>query len=139
MFDDVVGVLQMCQDIEDEQLTLTRVGAFVKERLQASSVAFIARDGESARVLARVGSEVASLAAATRAIDTGVSVPPAGAEGPVESACPIRHAADVVGAVWCRWSAGTQVAVSHAATMLGVTAAATAASGVILRSSAWPA
>jgi DNA-binding NtrC family response regulator len=128
MVEDVVGVLQMCQDVEDEELTLTRVGAFVKERLQASSVAFVARDGESARVLARVGSDAASLAAATRAIDTGVSVPPVRAEGPVESACPIRHAADVVGAVWCRWSAGTQVAIPHAATMLGIAAAATAPS-----------
>jgi DNA-binding NtrC family response regulator len=128
MVEDVVGLLEMCQDVEDEHVALTRVGAFVRERLQASSVAFVAREGTQSRVLARVGSDLAALAAADRAIETGVSVPPARAEGPVETACPIRHAADVIGAVWCRWSAGTPVAVPHAATLLGVAAAATAPS-----------
>ncbi len=128
MVEDVVGLLEMCQDVEDEHVALTRVGAFVRERLQASSVAFVAREGTQSRVLARVGSDLAALAAADRAIETGVSVPPARAEGPVETACPIRHAADVIGAVWCRWSAGTHVAVPQAATLLGVAAAATAPS-----------
>jgi DNA-binding NtrC family response regulator len=128
MVDDFVGVLQMCQEIEDEQVTLARVGAFVRERLRASTVAFVAREGGLPRVLARVGSEVATAGLAERAIDTGVAVAPSRSDGPVESACPIRHAADVIGAIWCRWSAGMPVAARHASTLLTVAAAATAPS-----------
>jgi DNA-binding NtrC family response regulator len=128
MVDDFVVVLQLCQDIEDEQTALARVGAFLRDRLQASSVAFIAREGPSPRVLARVGSETAGTDLAVRSIETGVAIRPARAEGPVESASPVRHAAEVIGAVWCRWSAGTPVAMQQAVTLLGIAAAAVAPS-----------
>ncbi len=128
MVDDFVSVLQMCQDIEDEQTALARVGAFLRDRLQASSVAFIAREGSAPRVLARVGSEVAGIDLAVRSIETGLPIAPARGEGPVESACPVRHATEVIGAVWCRWSAGVPVAAQHASTLLGVAAAAAAPS-----------
>ena len=128
MVEDFVGVLQMCQDVEDEQTTLARVGAFLHERLQASSVAFVARDGGSPRVLTRVGSSVAGVDLAMRTIETGVPAAPPRAQGPVESACPVRHAAEVIGALWCRWGAGMAVAPQQAATLMGIAAAATAPS-----------
>lgn len=128
MVDDFVGVLQMCQDIEDEQIALARVGAFLRDRLQASSVAFVAREGSAPRVLARVGSEAAGMDLAVRSIETGLPIAPSRAEGPAESASPVRHAAEVIGAVWCRWSAGVPVAGQHASTLLGVAAAAAAPS-----------
>ncbi len=126
MVDDFVGVLQLCQDIEDEHVALARVGAFLRDRLQASSVAFVAREGTAVprpgagRVRRRRRSTLAD--AGDR--DRRVAIPPPRAEGPVETACPVRHAADVIGAVWCRWSAGMPVAVPQAATLLGVAAAA---------------
>jgi DNA-binding NtrC family response regulator len=128
MVDDFVAVLQLCQDVEDEQVTLARVGAFVRDRLQASSIAFVVREGRLTRILARIGSDVATPALADRAIETGVAVVPSRADGPVESACPIRHAADVIGALWCRWGAGIPVAGRHASSLLSVAAAATAPS-----------
>lgn len=128
MVDDFVDVLRICQDIEDEQTALVRVGALLRDRLQAASVAFIAREGTSSRVLARVGSEAASVGIAVRSIETGVPISPAKGHGPVESAWPVRHASEVIGAVWCRWSAGTPVAAEHASTLLGIAAAATAPS-----------
>ncbi|MGQ0732667.1 MAG: sigma-54 interaction domain-containing protein [Acidobacteriota bacterium] len=128
MVDAFVDVLRLCQDIEDEQLALARVGALLKDRLGASSVAFVARDGSGARVLARVGSESAGADIAVRAMNGGAPIAAAAAEGPAESACPVRHAAEVIGAVWCRWSAGTPVAAQDAAALLGVAAAATAPS-----------
>jgi hypothetical protein len=128
MVDDFVGVLQMCQDVEDEQTTLARVGAFLHERLQASSVAFVARDGTSPRVLSRIGSTVAGVDLAWRTIETGVPVAPPRAEGPVESACPVRHATEVIGALWCRWTAGMPVAPQQASALMGIAAAATAPS-----------
>lgn len=127
MAEDFVDVLQMCQDIEDERTALARVAAYVRERLQASSVAFVVREGNTARVLSRVGSEQAPVQLALRSIDTAVAVRPV-ACGPAEAAHPVRHASEVIGAVWCRWSAGTPVAVTQAATLLGVAAAATAPS-----------
>ncbi len=128
MLDDYVGVLKICQEIEDEQATLSRVGAYLRERLQASTVAFIAREANGPRVLMRVGCDAARLDLAVRSIETGVAVPVARDEGPVETAWPMRYAADVIGALWCRWSAGMPVAASQAATLLGVAAVAAAPS-----------
>jgi len=128
MVDDFVGVLKICQDVEDEQVALSRVGAYLRERLQASTVAFVARDPHGTRVLARVGCETAPIDLATRSIESGVAIPAARDEGPVESACPVRHATEVIGAVWCRWSAGTPVATHQANTLLGIAAAAAAPS-----------
>jgi DNA-binding NtrC family response regulator len=128
MVDDFVGVLQICQDVEDEQAALARVGAYLRERLQASTVAFIGREVNGPCVLTRVGSEAARVDLAVRSIETGVAIPAPQDAGPVESACPVRHAAEVIGAVWCRWSAGMPVAAEHAATLLGIAAAAAAPS-----------
>jgi DNA-binding NtrC family response regulator len=124
MVDDFVDVLRICQEVEDEQLTLARVGAFLRDRLQASSVAFVAWERGSSRVLARIGSNVADIRVALRSMEAGVPVGPDGAVGPVEASWPVRHGAEVIGAVWCRWSAGTPVAAPQATTLLGIVAAA---------------
>ncbi len=124
MVDDFVDVLRICQEVEDEQLTLARVGAFLRDRLQASSVAFVAWERGSSRVLARIGSNVAGIRVALRSMEAGVPVGPDGAVGPVEASWPVRHGAEVIGAVWCRWSAGTPVAAPQATTLLGIVAAA---------------
>jgi DNA-binding NtrC family response regulator len=128
MVDDFVGVLQICQDVEDEQMALARVGAYLRDRLQASSVAFVAREGAHPVVLARVGSEAAAMDAAVRSMETGVPIAPARGEGPVDSACPVRHATQIIGAIWCRWSAGVPVASPQATSLLGIAAAAAAPS-----------
>jgi DNA-binding NtrC family response regulator len=128
MVDDFVDVLQLCQDTEDEQLALARVGAFVRDRLQASSVAFVVREGPTARILSRVGSTAAAVDLAVRTLESGVAATPARCDGPVESACPVRHASEVIGALWCRWSAGMSIAPQQASTLLGIAAAAAAPS-----------
>jgi hypothetical protein len=88
----------------------------------------VARDGTSPRVLSRIGSTVAGVDLAWRTIETGVPVAPPRAEGPVESACPVRHATEVIGALWCRWTAGMPVAPQQASALMGIAAAATAPS-----------
>jgi DNA-binding NtrC family response regulator len=128
MIDEFVGVLQLCQDVEDERTALARVGAYLRERLQASSVAFIAREGRAPRVLMRTGSEAAPVDLALRTMDTGVAIHPITPQGPAESACPVRHATEVIGVLWCRWNAGMPVAADQAATLLGIAAAAAAPS-----------
>ncbi len=128
MVDDFVDVLRICQEIEDEQLTLARVGAFLRDRLQASSVAFVARGRGSARVLARIGSTTSVLQVASRSIEAGLPVGPDTGAGPAEAAWPVRHGAEVIGAVWCRWTAGTPVASPQATTLLGIVSVAVAPS-----------
>jgi DNA-binding NtrC family response regulator len=128
MVDDFVDVLQLCQDVEDEQTTLAKVGTFVRDRLQASSVAFLAREGPTPRVLTRIGSSAAAVDLAMKTIETGVAMTPSHTEGPAEATCPVRHASDVIGALWCRWSAGMSIAPRQAATLLGIAAAAAAPS-----------
>lgn len=128
MVDDFIDVLRLCQEVDDEHTALARVGTFIRDRLQASSVAFLVREGATPRVLTRVGSTVAGVDLAVRTMDTGVAVTPARSEGPVEATCPVRHASDVIGALWCRWSAGMPIAPQQAATLLGIAAAAAAPS-----------
>ena len=128
MVDEFIGVLQLCQDIEDEQTALSRVGTFVRDRLQASSVAFLVREGSVPRVLSRIGSTVASVDLAAKTIETGVAITPGRSEGPAEATHPVRHANDVIGALWCRWSAGMPIAPAQAVTLLGIAAAAVAPS-----------
>ena len=128
MVDDFVDVLRLCQDTEDEQTALAKVGAFVRDRLQAASVAFLVREGTTPRVLTRVGSTAAAVDLAAKTIETGLPIAPAQPVGPVEATAPVRHASDVIGALWCRWSAGVPIAPRHASALLGVAAAAAAPS-----------
>ena len=70
-----------------------RVGArrrvLLRDRLQASSVAFVARQGRTSCVLARVGSELAGVDLALRAMDAGVADSPADEpQGPVDRRAP---------------------------------------------------
>ena len=139
MVDDFIGVLQLCQDVEDEQTALSRVGTFLRDRLQASSVAILAREAPAPRMLARIGSTVAAIDLAARTIDTGVPSTPTRTEGPLEATYPVRHASDVIGALWCRWSAGMPVAPAQAATLLGIAAAAVAPSVRLAMARAVPA
>lgn len=128
MVDDFVGVLQLCQDVEDERVALSRVGAYVRERLQAASVAFVVREGPGARTIVSAGLDQTSLDAALTAIESGCAVPAHHHSGPTESAAPVRYAADVIGALWARWSAGVPVSGPDASALLGVAAVAAAPS-----------
>ncbi|MGE0043314.1 MAG: sigma 54-interacting transcriptional regulator [Vicinamibacterales bacterium] len=124
MVEDFVGVLEICRDVEDEQAALSRVGAFLCDRLQASSAAFVVRAAGQPRVVAFAGRGHDALGSALRAIDSGVAVPARQSCGPAEMAHPVRQAADVIGAVWCRWSSGIPIAMGPAAALLEVAATA---------------
>jgi transcriptional regulator with PAS, ATPase and Fis domain len=128
MVDEFVGVLRLCQDTEDERVALSRVGAYVRERLQASSVAFVVRDGPSVRTLGSAGLQQADVDAALTAIESGCAVAAPADCGPTSSAAPVRYAADVIGALSARWSAGVPVSRNDAAALLGVAAVAAAPS-----------
>ncbi|MGE3276204.1 MAG: sigma 54-interacting transcriptional regulator [Vicinamibacterales bacterium] len=122
--EDFVGVLEICRDVDDDRAALARVGAFLCDRLQAASVAFVVREAGQARVVAAAGRCQAAPDAALRAIDSGAAVPAPAPCGPAESAYPVRQAADVIGAVWCRWSSGIPIAAEPASALLKVAATA---------------
>jgi DNA-binding NtrC family response regulator len=126
--DDVLNVLRICQDIEDEQAALTKVATFLRDRLSASNVSFVVRECGTATAIIQAGVGTASLDVATRAIETGVAVPPANRDSTVDGAWPVRYGASVVGAVWCRWSLGLPLLSDDASTMIGLAAAAAAPS-----------
>lgn len=128
MVDDFVGVLQLCQEVEDERVALSRVGAYLRERLQAASVAFVVREGPGVRTIACAGLDQTCLDAALTAIESGCAVAGHEGDGPTESAAPVRYAADVIGALWARWAAGMPVSRPDAAALLGVAAVAAAPS-----------
>src|SRR5690606_12344167 len=110
------------------RVALARVGAYLRERLQAVSVAFVVREGPGARAIASAGLDQSCLDAALAAIESGCSVPATAAAGPAESAAPVRYAADVIGALWVRWPAGMAVSGPDASALLGVAAVAAAPS-----------
>jgi two-component system, NtrC family, response regulator AtoC len=139
MVDDFVGVLQLCQEVDDEHAAIARVGTFVRERLHASSVALVAREGATSRVLARVGSSAAPSDLAVRTIESGLPTVPVQSTGPAEAACPVRHATEVIGALWCRWTAGMPIAPRQASTLMGIAAAAVAPSVRLALARALPA
>lgn len=112
MVETFLEVLRVCQEVDDSELTLARASALIRERLAASTVAFVGRHRDSATPLAHAGAappRVDQLDIASRVLDTGVAVNPVDRGHAVEAAWPIRYGATVVGAVWCHWAIGASV------------------------------
>ena len=126
IFDDVLRVLRICQEVEDERVALTRVAEVLRDRLSASTVSFVVKDHGIATAIIQAGVGTAALDVATRAIETGVAVLPASRGTVVDGAWPVRYGAGIVGALWCRWPTGLPLLVDDAGMLIGlaVTAAA---------------
>jgi DNA-binding NtrC family response regulator len=138
MTESFLEILRVCQEIEDESLALTRVAVLLRERLSATSAAFVTRDDHSVRVIAHAGAAVpipARLELASRTIDTGVSASTSRADRPEQSAWPVRYGSAVVGALWCQWAGDAPLLGSDIASLMGIaaTAAAPALHGAVER------
>ena len=123
--DDLVAVLETCQEHADEQTAIARVGALVMTRLGASGVAVIGATDGGGVVLGSVG------------VLTGM--PPwlddllaTGARRPVEprrpdwGGAPIRTGGRVIGALLCEWAPGALVPEAECSTLIETAAAALA-------------
>jgi DNA-binding NtrC family response regulator len=129
MAEAFLDVLRICQDAAPPPEALTQVAALLRDRLSAATVAFVARDGDWPRVVARAGTTApvpAQLEIALRVLDTGVAVPARSDVLTVEGAWPVRYGAEVVGAVWCHWPMGLPLVPGDVELLVGVTATATA-------------
>jgi two-component system response regulator AtoC len=112
MVETFLEFLRVGQEVEDSELTLNRAAALVRERLAASTVAFVARHRDDPMPVAHAGAAAPrrdQLDFALRALDTGLAVGPADRGHAVEAAWPIRYGGNVVGALWCHWAIGATV------------------------------
>lgn len=122
-------VLRVCQEVDDGAVTLGRASGLIRDRLAASTVAFVTRHRDQPLAVAHAGAAAPrgdQLGAASRALDTGLAVGPAAAGHAVEAAWPIRYGATVVGAVWCHWSLGAPVVAGDITVILRLAATASA-------------
>lgn len=129
MVDTFLEILRACQEVEDGATTLSRASALVRERLAASTVAFVARHRDDPLAVVYCGAvapRAAQLAVASRALDTGLAVGPIECGHAVEAAWPIRYGATIVGAVWCHWAIGAPVVAQDIALILRLAATAAA-------------
>jgi len=129
MVDTFLEVLRVCQEAEDAALTLTRASTLIRERLSATTVAFVTRHRDEPLAVAHAGAAVPrtdQLAMASRVLDTGLPVEPVDDGHTVEAAWPIRYGATVVGAVWCHWSMGAPVVARDISVILRLAATASA-------------
>ncbi len=124
-----LDVLRVCQEIDDGALTLARAAALIRERLAASTVAFVISHRATPMVVAHAGPAAPGapqLAMTARVLDTGLAVGPANQGHAVEAASPVRYGSHVVGAVWCHWAIGVPVVAQDIAVILRLAATASA-------------
>lgn len=129
MVDTFMEILRACQEVDDGELTLTRTAGLVREKLAASTVAFVVRHREGPLAVAHAGASVprtAQLDVALRVLDTGLAVPASDRGQAVEAAWPVRYGASVAGALWCHWAIGAPVVAHDIATILKLAATAAA-------------
>lgn len=124
-----LDILRACQDVDDGQLMLERMAALLRERLAASTIAFITRDRDQPHVVVHAGAAappVGQLDLALRALDTGLAIGPVDRGPAVEAAWPIRYGATVVGALCCHWAVGAPIVAPDIALILRLAASACA-------------
>jgi len=129
MVETFLDILRACQDVDDGQLMLERMAALLRERLAASTIAFITRDRDQPHVVVHAGAAappVGQLDLALRALDTGLAIGPVDRGPAVEAAWPIRYGATVVGALWCHWAVGAPIVAPDIALILRLAASACA-------------
>ncbi len=129
MVETFLDVLRVCQEVDDAALTLARAAGLVRDRLAASTVAFVVRRGDTVAVVAHAGGAPPSsrhLSAALRVLDTGQPAAPVDHGHAVEAAWPIRYGGTVVGVVWCHWTIGAPIVTEDIALILRLAATASA-------------
>ena len=129
MVEAFLEILRICQEVEDTTNALARVACRLNETLVASRVAFVIRDRDQPHAVAHAGGAVPSagdLVLAAQVLDTGVTLPLIDRGHSVETACPIRYGATIVGALWCHWSMGVPLVAQDVANVVGLAATAAA-------------
>jgi DNA-binding NtrC family response regulator len=129
-------ILRTCQEIDDPSIALGRIAATLSNALATSAVIFAIADRDRVHAIAQAGSFTPSadqLELASRALDTGIALPPRGCGQSVQAAWPIRYGASVVGAVWCHWSTVVPLLHQDVSTLLALAATVSAPAVHVVR------
>ena len=120
----VSELVDTAQRAPDDAAALTRVLESIVERLHAAS-GILLSGADGARVMATAGRTWRERStAARRALDTGLRIGVDRAQEPPEAAEPVKYAGTVIGALACRWPAGSRVDLASVALYLGSAALA---------------
>ena len=115
--EELVGILNVCQTVEDEAHALGEVCVRTRRQLHAAAVAVVIRDQAGASHVAADGPRL-DPATATRVLESGVSVLPHRIQDCLESAAPVRYGGAVIGALAVRWPLGNPYDLSGVAGIL---------------------
>jgi transcriptional regulator with AAA-type ATPase domain len=128
MVQDIVSILQACQQDDDPPAVVRRVASMVRERTASTGVAvFTAEDGglvSRARFGRPPGTRLGERAAALRS-----AIGPEQESGTWEAAWPILHREVLTGAIVCQWS---RLETRPAADLVSIAATAAAALGPVV-------
>ncbi|MGE3956075.1 MAG: sigma 54-interacting transcriptional regulator [Vicinamibacterales bacterium] len=130
--DEIVALLQCCQEARDDRSVLVAVCARLRGRLRAAGVGFFAADPSEPVLVASDGARPDAVLAA-RVMAAGQLVVPADAEPRPESGLPVRYAGQTIGALVATWMPAGSWDASALAMLLstGAAAAGPALSGLI--------
>jgi transcriptional regulator with PAS, ATPase and Fis domain len=123
MLEDVLEVLRVSQDGDDPGQALLHVASLLRARLSAAVVS-IASPGAAPAVVSAPDVPSVLLASTRRVAESGIVLQREAIDYGTESAVPVRHGGGLVGALGCRWLAGTEVDEERSRELLAAAAAA---------------
>jgi DNA-binding NtrC family response regulator/tetratricopeptide (TPR) repeat protein len=121
----ITGLLELCQEAEDDDLALGRACATLRSRLRASAVALFGTLPQEQK-LASAGTFERGAEAVCRSLSSGLPISPIRGPLGIDAAAPIRFAGSVVGALVCRWALDAAVEARALGSLLEPSAAALA-------------
>jgi transcriptional regulator with PAS, ATPase and Fis domain len=121
---ELLGILNVCQDAEDERVVLGQVCVRVRKQLRAAAVAFVVPSNGRWDTLAADGPRFES-DIAERTCAAGVTIGPYRRGERLESAAPVQYGGTAIAALCARWTPGADE-LARAASVLSMAAAAAA-------------
>jgi DNA-binding NtrC family response regulator len=121
----ITGLLELCQQADDDDLALGRACATLRSRLRASAVALFGTLPQEQKI-ASAGTFERGAEAVCRTLASGLPIGPIRGPLGLDAAAPIRFAASIVGALGCRWALDSAVEARALGSLLEPSAAALA-------------
>jgi DNA-binding NtrC family response regulator/tetratricopeptide (TPR) repeat protein len=121
----ITGLLEVCQEAEDDELALGRACAALRSRLRAAAVALFGPQPQEQR-LASAGAFERGAEVVGRSLASGLPIGPIRGPLGIEAAAPIRFAGSLAGVLACRWTLDAAVEARALGSLLEPSAAALA-------------
>ena len=121
----ITGLLELCQEAEDDEPALGRACTAMRSRLRAAAVALFGPLPQEQK-LASAGTFERGTEVVGRTLASGLPIGPIRGPLGIEAAAPVRSAGSVVGALACRWALDAAVEARAFGSLLEPSAAALA-------------